>query len=69
MISRSVKMITGFIGLLTLGVFVLGLSYSISTGFAGFMGGLPFLVIAVFVLLLTAYDFWDECVRRRHDTE
>jgi len=65
MLSRTTKMITGLIGLIMIAVFVLGLSHSISTGFAGFMGGLPFMVIAVFVLLLAAYDFWDQCVRKR----
>ncbi len=60
-----VKVITGLIGTLILAIFILGLSHSISTGFAGFNGGLPFLVIAVFCLMLAFYDFWDECVRVR----
>ena len=44
--------------------FVLGLAHSISTGFAGFWGGLPFWVISLFVLSLAAYDAWDEGVRK-----
>ncbi len=60
-----VKPITGFIGTGILIVFILGLSHSISTGFAGFEGGLPFLVIAVFVLLLAVWDYIDECLRKR----
>lgn len=44
--------------------FVLGLAHSISTGFAGFWGGLPFWVISLFVLALAVYDYWDESVRK-----
>ena len=58
------RLIVGFIGTSLLVVFVLGLSKSISTGFAGFWGGLPFMIIAIFILALAIYDFWDECVRR-----
>ena len=63
MISRFAEMVTGFIGFALLAAFILGLAHSISTGFAGFWGGLPFAVIAVFVLILAGYDFWDECLR------
>ncbi len=62
--TNKVKLATGFIGFATLATFILGLAYSISTGFAGFWGGLPFWVISVSILLLAAYDFWDECVRK-----
>lgn len=65
MVSRLTKFITGLIGFLLVAIFVLGLSHSISTGFAGFKGGLPFAIIAVVVLLMVFYDFWDECVRKR----
>lgn len=65
MTSRRTKLITGFIGFFMVSVFVLGLAFSITTGFAGFEGGLPFVVIAVFVLSLVLYDFWDQCVRRK----
>ncbi len=47
--------------------FVLGLAHSISTGFAGFWRGLPFWVIALFVLSLAGYDAWDEGVRKLRD--
>lgn len=60
-----VNLVTGFIAFAGLATFILGLSYSISTGFAGFKGGLPFMIIAIFVLLLALYDFWDECVRKK----
>ncbi len=63
--SDKFKRITGFIGSIVLAVFIIGLAHSISTGFAGFWGGLPFWVIAVFVLALVFYDYWDECLRKR----
>lgn len=60
-----VKAITGLISTGVLVVFILGLAYSISTGFAGFWGGLPFWVISLFVLGLAVYDYWDECLRKK----
>ncbi len=44
--------------------FITGLAWSISTGFAGFWGGLPFWVIALSVLALALYDFWEETIRK-----
>ena len=67
MVSRLIHLITGLIGLIIVSVFVIGLSYSISTGFAGFLGGLPFAIITAIVLAMVAYDFWDECVRKKPD--
>ena len=64
MTSPLVRIVTGLIGLALLALFVLGLSHSISTGFAGFWGGLPFMIITIVVLGLVAYDFWDQCLRR-----
>lgn len=46
-------------------VFVLGLAYSISTGFAGFWGGLPFWIITLSVLAMVLYDYWDSCLRKK----
>lgn len=63
----NLKHITGFIGSVGLAVFILGLAASISSGFAGFWGGLPFWIISLFVLSLVGYDYWDECVRKRKD--
>lgn len=65
--SRPVRIVTGLIGILLMATFVIGLSHSISTGFAGFKGGLPFAVIVAFVLILVVYDYYDECVRKRDD--
>lgn len=61
--SYIVRLIAGFIGTGLLVIFVVGLSHSISTGFAGFWGGFPFMIIAITILSLAIYDFWDECVR------
>lgn len=60
----NVRFVTGLIASVTLAVFILGLAYSISTGFAGFWGGLPFWVISMSVLAMVFYDFWDECIRK-----
>ena len=59
------KKIFGFLGLLLITVFVLGLAESISAGAAGFWGGLPFWVICITVLPLVIYDFWDSCLRKK----
>ncbi|MGI9407361.1 MAG: hypothetical protein ACR2O4_13405 [Hyphomicrobiaceae bacterium] len=66
MSDRAVKLVTGLIGTAVLFAFILGLAHSISTGFAGFWGGLPFWVISVFVLAMALYDFWDECIRKKN---
>ena len=63
--SYGVKLLMGLIGTTILCVFVGGLSHSISTGFAGFKGGLPFMIIAIVICGLAIYDFWDECVRKK----
>lgn len=63
--SYIVKLVVGLIGTGLMLTFVFGLSQSISTGFAGFKGGLPFLIIAIVVGLMALYDFWDECVRKK----
>lgn len=62
MTARLVKLITGAAGVILLSAFVIGLSHSISSGFAGFLGGLPFAIIVVLVLAMAVYDFWDECI-------
>ena len=65
MTSPITGIVTGLVGIVLLASFVLGLSHSISTGFAGFWGGLPFMVITLVVLALVAYDYWDQCLRRK----
>ncbi len=63
--SYSVKLIMGLIGTGLFVVFIGGLSHSISTGFAGFEGGLPFMIIAIVICGAAIYDFFDECVRKK----
>ena len=62
MLGTLTKVIVGLIGTLLVSTFVIGLAHSISTGFAGFWGGLPFWVITIFVLTLAVYDFYEECI-------
>ncbi len=62
--SRTVTIIVAIVGTALMMTFVIGLSHSISTGFAGFNGGLPFMIIAIFVICLALYDFWEEAVRK-----
>ncbi len=64
MLSKMSKTILGLIATSLVTVFVLGLAHSISTGFAGFWGGLPFWVISILVLSMALYDYWDECLRK-----
>ena len=65
--SRLTTIIVATIGTGLMMTFIIGLAHSISTGFAGFWGGLPFSIIAGFVILLALYDFWEEAVSRRKD--
>ena len=48
--------ITIFLGIAFVGIFVIGLAWSISTGLAGFWRGLPFWFIIIFCLYLLIYD-------------
>jgi hypothetical protein len=63
----TLEKIFGLVATILVGLFTLGLAESISSGFAGFWGGLPFWIIAVFVLLLTVYDYYDTCLRKKND--
>jgi len=60
-----VEKITGLIATILVATFVLGLAESISSGFAGFWGGLPFWVISISVLTLVVYDYWNSCIRKK----
>ncbi len=62
--SRRTKFIVALIGTALMMTFVIGLSHSISTGFAGFKGGLPFMVIVIVVIALALYDFWEDAIRK-----
>jgi len=50
--------ITIVLGIALVGVFVIGLAWSISTGLAGFWRGLPFWFIVIFCLGLLIFDSW-----------
>ncbi len=65
MSQGRIDLISGAIGSTLLMVFIIGLAESISSGAAGFWGGLPFWVIVIFSLILVWYDFWDSCVRKK----
>ena len=65
MISPLIKLITAGISTLLVMVFVFGLAESISSGFAGLWGGLPFWVIASVVMLMALYDLYDETIRKK----
>ena len=65
MSPATIEKISGVIGVALIAVFVLGLAESISSGAAGFWGGLPFWVICFSVLTLVVYDFWDTCLKKK----
>jgi len=66
MSQKNIERLSGLVAILLIAAFTIGLSHSISTGFAGFWGGFPFAVITVFVLALACYDYWDTCLRKRN---
>ena len=65
MISRRTNIIVAFIGTGLLFTFILGLAKSITDGFAGFWGGLPFWVISIIVLSMAGYNFWEDSVKKK----
>ena len=65
MFAATLEKMFGLIGALLVAVFVLGLAESITSGAAGFWGGLPFWVICFSVLVLIFYDFWDTSLRKK----
>ncbi|MCY3983463.1 MAG: hypothetical protein OXE85_06055 [Roseovarius sp.] len=67
MIKRHHKIVAAVIATLLMAIFVVGLAHSISTGFAGFWGGLPFWIIVIVVLSLAIYDVWEETIRNGND--
>ncbi len=62
--SRGMTILVAVIGTALMMIFVIGLSHSISTGFAGFWGGFPFMVIAILVILMALYDLWEEAIKK-----
>jgi len=64
MLPFMTRLVVGLIGTGLMMTFIIGLILSISTGFAGFWGGLPVWIISVAVMAMAAYDWFDECVRK-----
>ena len=65
MLPQRLKIALGVIATTIFGVFIFGLAHSITIGFAGFWGGLPFVLIAFFVFSMALYDLWDETIRKK----
>jgi len=65
MSAATLEKIFGLFGVTLVALFVLGLAESISSGAAGFWGGLPFWVICFAVLVLIIYDYWETCLRKK----
>ncbi len=63
--ANILERIFGLLGFLMVAAFVLGLAESISSGAAGFWGGLPFWVICLAILPLIFFDYWDTCFRKK----
>ncbi len=60
MLDNTTKRLIGLIGTALIGIFVFALAESISSGFAGFSGGLPFWIIVSFVMGLALFDYLEE---------
>ncbi|MBL4873659.1 MAG: hypothetical protein JKY41_09765 [Rhodobacteraceae bacterium] len=65
MVGNKINFILGLIATGGLVAFITGLAYSISTGFAGFWGGLPFWIISMTVLALAIYNFYEETIKKK----
>ncbi len=65
MSPATIEKISGLIGSFLIAGFVLGLAESISSGAAGFWGGLPFWIICIAVLGLVFYDLWESCFKKK----
>lgn len=65
MIGKKLNFILGLIATLGLIAFITGLAHSISTGFAGFWGGLPFWIISLTVLSAAVYNFYEETLKKK----
>lgn len=67
MVNKKVNIVLGLIATVGFILFITGLAYSISTGFAGFWGGLPFWVISLIVLVAVVYNFYEEALKMKED--
>jgi len=55
---------TIFLGIALVGIFVIGLAWSISTGLAGFERSIPFWIIVIFCIFLLFYDSYKAIVKK-----
>ncbi len=65
MSQDTIEKIFGLLAFIIVSIFVLGLAEGISSGFAGFWGGLPFWIICFTILPLIFYDYWESCFRKK----
>lgn len=63
--KRRTTIVVATLSTLLFSTFILGLAHSISTGFAGFWGGLPFTIIALLVLGMAFYDLWEDAIKKK----
>ena len=63
--DKSIDLFSAIFGLVIVAGFILGLAESITSGFAGFWGGLPFWCISVIVLVMLSYDIWDSLLKKK----
>lgn len=64
MLSKRTNIILAALSTVLFAIFIIGLAHSISTGFAGFWGGLPFWIISLLVLAMALYDLWEDAVKK-----
>ena len=62
--SKTSRLIVAIIANSLFLLFIFGLAKSISSGFAGFWGGLPFWIISLFVAIFALYDVFDEMTKK-----
>jgi hypothetical protein len=66
MLPKGLEILLALLATALMATFIIGLAHSISTGFAGFWGGLPFWIIAVTVLLMATFDFFQDAVFKKN---
>ena len=62
--SKTSRLIVAIIANGLFLLFIFGLAKSISSGFAGFWGGLPFWIISLVVAIFELYDVFDEMTKK-----
>lgn len=65
MFTGKTKAVVALIATAVLFIFIIGLAKSITDGFAGFWGGLPFWIISLSVLAMAAFNYWEDCLKKK----